>query len=285
MIRLSFYFSMICLWLIPMSLVVQAQDSQPPDDREVISAENATQIIELARYGDGILTNALVWSPDGSRIAAGGSLGVWVFEADNRDAKPEFLPHDSWVVDVDWSPDGKVLAVVTRTHQVQLWDLDTLKITKSLSGFDAVKFSPDGRSLAVGGREWDGDSYFNASVNVLDLETGKVTARLIGNIEKYITEISFSPDGRLIAAAHSSEGTGYCFVDEFQGVWLWSLEEIIRSDSEITQINAVQDILSFGFDVDFSEDGKYIPINGIQGISLWSIDVLPHETGAPRPTP
>jgi WD40 repeat protein len=55
----------------------------------------------------------------------------------------------------------------------------------------SVKFSPDGKLLAVGGYR---------EVRLLDPDTGKVLATLSGHAD-YVRSIAFSPDGKLLAAA------------------------------------------------------------------------------------
>ena len=54
----------------------------------------------------------------------------------------------------------------------------------------SVKFSPDGKLLAVGGYR---------EVRLLDPATGKVLATLSGHAD-YVRSIAFSPDGKMLAA-------------------------------------------------------------------------------------
>jgi tricorn protease-like protein len=60
-----------------------------------------------------------------------------------------------------------------------------------VSPLASVKFSPDGKVLAVGGYE---------QVRLLDPETGNVLATLSGHSD-YVRSIAFSPDGKMLAAA------------------------------------------------------------------------------------
>jgi hypothetical protein len=64
--------------------------------------------------------------------------------------------HAGAVLQVAFSPDGKLLATGSADKTVKLWDVRTGKLKKTLSGHGAevgaVAFSPDGKILASGGR-------------------------------------------------------------------------------------------------------------------------------------
>jgi hypothetical protein len=51
-----------------------------PWPREVISAENAVDVVELARWGKGTI-HGLAWSPDGNALAVASSIGIYLYAA------------------------------------------------------------------------------------------------------------------------------------------------------------------------------------------------------------
>ncbi|MBA3871656.1 MAG: hypothetical protein H0X30_21115 [Anaerolineae bacterium] len=99
---------------------------------------------------------SLVWSPDGSKIAAGGWYGdhgeavlIW----DTRSGA--LIRHLSVsVVDLDWSRIGAI-AVRTGYDQISIWESaesDTPTLLDTI-GARVIKWSPDGKRLAVGNED------------------------------------------------------------------------------------------------------------------------------------
>lgn len=68
-----------------------------------------------------------------------------------------FTAHQGIVEDVDFSPDGSVLASISRDLTVKLWNVETGEGLRSLTGHtewgQSVAFSPDGCILASGANE------------------------------------------------------------------------------------------------------------------------------------
>src|SRR5437016_6079090 len=105
---------LILVFAIAFSTLFQPQTisraaSEPPQSAEItvgqsglqpITAANAKQITQLMRIGNGTIT-VPAWSPDGKQIAIGGSLGVWLFQANSMGTAPHLLEGHT----------GKILAV------------------------------------------------------------------------------------------------------------------------------------------------------------------------------
>ena len=99
---------------------------------------------------------ALCWSPDGSRIAAGGqdsTARVWDVATAKQVATA--LKHGGSVTSIDWLPtmDQVRLACATNAGEVCLWDVDSGKLALSFETprltVPEVAWSPDGRCLAA----------------------------------------------------------------------------------------------------------------------------------------
>jgi WD40 repeat protein len=100
--------------------------------------------------------SSVAFSPDGSLIAAGGDLGIEVWDVESGVSLGDLQDADigeDGVQDVAYSPDGQMLASASDDGTVRLWTIgaDELLIL-SMSGHEdevqEVVFSPDGSLLA-----------------------------------------------------------------------------------------------------------------------------------------
>jgi WD40 repeat protein len=132
---------------------------------------------------------------------------------------------------------------------VRVWELKTGTLLKTLrppigKGYEgrifAVAISPDGRTVAAGGWtgfEWDG----KGSIYLFDRATGTITGR-IKDLPNVINHLSFSPDGRFLAAALGA-GNGVRVFKASRGWELTGEDRDYGSDS---------------YWADFSHNGKLI---------------------------
>src|SRR5687768_15217567 len=103
-------FLILLFSIVFLPTLTTAQTNAEPflPERQPISIDNIHQLQELQRIGNGYVS-ALAWSPDGTKLAAAGSIGVWIFEGIG--SAPHLLEgHRGIVNDVVWSPDGNWLA-------------------------------------------------------------------------------------------------------------------------------------------------------------------------------
>lgn len=103
------------------------------------------------------------------------------------------------VAAVALSPDGQLLAVGSY-GRATVWGLSTAKpsrvLTNVLGAVNDLKFSPDGKLLAVAG----GQPSARGDLRLFDMAEGKLVASLGGHLDT-VSGVAFSPDGTKLASA------------------------------------------------------------------------------------
>ena len=130
-----------------------------------------------ARFGKGGI-NAIQFSPDGTQIAVGSSIGIWIYNL-NTGKEVDMLPGMSQAI--VFSPDGRFIAssggmLTPRGGGLQLWETATNQKSELIdSPFPAavLHLSDNGKTL-IGLNSWAN------AINWLDIETGQ---RNVKNID------------------------------------------------------------------------------------------------------
>ena len=126
-----------------------------------------------ARFGKGGV-NVIQFSPDGTQLAVGSNIGIWLYDVATGEEKSLFKGACRYLA---FSPDGRFLAnggeYGTDAPKVQLWEIATGREVLFPEVYDTAsvfRFTSDGKTLvSVGG---SGEAIIS-----LDIETGKVTAK------------------------------------------------------------------------------------------------------------
>jgi len=182
-----------------------------PDGGHAVVGTADNQAVRWHPDGDGdVLTadlwgpvNAVAWSPDSDRFAAGddmGKLGLYAVE-DLSDQR--LIDAGAAILDVAYNPDGDEIATLTG-DSIRIWETDSgaeLRRMNSVpAGMRAIDWSAEGGLIAGGGE--------SKTVIVWDADTGE-PLQTIAQHEGTITAVAFSPDSAVLA---SGDETGKAIV-------------------------------------------------------------------------
>lgn len=193
-----------------------------PNPEATLSAENVTDIVELARYGTPNVYQVLI-SPDGSRIIRAKSTGIEVLDQQSGDIVVN-IPFTGYIRYINFNPittsaSADVVAVHD-DHTVRIWQEGELvweqsfgekKQLVSYSKHMQISLSPDGSQIAIHYYEpvsaakanythvtsyHDINGIVQYEINhmdIIDWQTGEVVKRFY-----HKDKAEFSPDGQTV---------------------------------------------------------------------------------------
>ncbi|MEH2339175.1 nSTAND1 domain-containing NTPase [Nostoc sp.] len=221
--------------------------------------------LQSARYGireiktlegHSDVVNTVSFSPDGKLIASASddkTIILWNPDG-SRFGKP--LQHDSGVTSLSFSPDSKMIAAGTKNGIVKLWNIDGTEILSNINA------SPDDQNEVIANptKKTIPSKHINTTPKLQNLQAKfRINSKVY---KRSITNITFSPDGQMIA--FSSE-------DESLKIWNFknnSLKSFDGYDRDIKNINFSLDSKHLAF---IDSSGIIKILNRVRDKSNWHI--------------
>ncbi len=225
----------------------------------------------IARLGKGGI-NIMRFSPDGTRLAVGTDVGVWLYDVPSRKETALFTGHTGQINALAFSPDGKLLASGgIKNRIIQVWELETgrkhitLKLTDNIYSMASLAFSQDGKKL-VGVEDLYGIKHW-------DVNTGHIL--LDENRGPTYDAIGFSQDGSFFASGNE-DGKILLWTDTGQ-----QIAKLKGHSNFFSGDGSIRDIISDVFNIplavisalDLSTDGKLLASASLdKTVQVWNID-------------
>ncbi|MEQ9001208.1 MAG: AAA family ATPase [Coleofasciculus sp. B1-GNL1-01] len=297
-----------------------------PDSQTLASADekgsvklwrlDGTELATLQNHSSRV--TSICFSPDGQTLASADKNGNVEFWCLDSNEPPFPLLHNYGITCVSFSPNGEILAFAGEDGTIELWSKDVAEMQasyKSRECVTSISFSPNNQILAFAslhGRVtlWRltlGTSQFCTLALLMGTETLAISLlwvmlfpkgdapKIFGHSKK-VTDLSFSPDGKILATAsedcsaklwningtelqlfrgHKKRITSVSFhpdgkvlatASEDCTIKLWSFDG--------TELQTFQGHSNWITDISFSPDGKTLASASQDGtVILWNLDL------------
>ncbi len=215
----------------------------------------------IARLGKGGI-NIMRFSPDGTRLAVGTDVGVWLYDVPHGKATALFTEHTGQANALAFSADGKILASGGYINPViQLWDPDT---DSQLATLTLPEGTPEGtESIST-------LTFAKTNTILISLDkSGNITYWDVNTYKKVlniVTQLSF--DAMPVSVAVSKDGSTFATGGRHGKIQLWdaSTEHQFEDWGDDPED---KDILALAFSLD-----KKILVSGSEDkiVRLWDTE-------------
>jgi WD40 repeat protein len=191
-----------------------------------------------------------VGSPDGTMLASWGASAIQLWDAATGNEIRPRSGHESDILTVAWSSDGKLLATGGGEKTIRLWDTVTGKEVRHFAvGADSVTsvaWSPDGKTLA------SAIEHENLGIRLWNPATGEQIGEFETPKNSALSSVCWSPDGKSLAAGGTDE------------IRIWD----VAAGKEIRRFYPAK---CFVKSVAWSPDGRTLAAASAEGLRLWDV--------------
>jgi len=211
--------------LVILMVLLSAQPAlmqeESPRGLEVLSVDNAEALTELARFGNGIFTEKGAWSPDGTTLVIGGSIGLWFYDMTDQQAPPRLVDLDGAVFNVLFLHGGRYLAYTTSTG-THVIDVDTdaelmhLPHTYNIAAHPNDDYLLVRHSISLSNQDYPPGTGVLPVLELWDVvdqtlvQTFSPPEYMTQYYGLYILDLAISPDGRYFAGSYATPSEDTC---------------------------------------------------------------------------
>ena len=252
-------------------------EQSPNDAHALVSEAHADAVVEdytqwhlpkeaKARLGKGGIT-ALQFSPNGTQIAVGSNIGIWIYDIETG---KEIDMFPGICQSIAFSPDGRFIASSGGKYKFhegfQLWEIATGQEVALVDGpgsTSVLRFSEEGKTLITLGNWGD-------SIDRLDLETGKTSVK---NIKERSWEVIKS---RPMPEAYALTYDKFAVGGQEGEIELWDTKTGKKLSTLIGKVEKVQALPPLPLTVETDKKEK-VQMKGLRPLQMKKSPVIQRE--------